>query len=904
MTAAQHDRPTSGSRAPRSPTCLPAGVASTPGPPSVTAGLTSSEAARRRDVDGPNLLPPPPRVHPVVLLARQMVHFFAVMLWVAAVLAWLARMPALAAAIAVVVVLNGAFAFAQEYRADRAAERLRDLLPVRATVRRDGRTRIVEAADLVNGDVVVLEAGDRVSADLVLTAVGRISVDESMLTGESVTVGRDSGGPLYAGTYVVEGHGEAEVVATGGRTRLAGIAAVTQGAVRPRSPLAGQLHTVVRAIAIIAVVVGAGFFVIAVVLGRPMTDSFLFAVGATVALVPEGLLPTVTLSLSRAAQLMARRHALVRRLDAVETLGSTTFICTDKTGTLTRNQMAVTDVWTVHGVVRVTGVGYEPVAEVDGTAAAMSLVRAAADSAARCSPDARASHEAGGWSPVGDPMDVAVHVLATRVGVPPAPVARERAGFDPRRRRATVRDQDGVHVVGAPGAVLALCAGVPTDAEDAVLAMASRGLRVVAVATGPDDPDLPLDQAEQGGQRGQGLALLGLLGLEDPPRDDVGDAIASCRTAGIRIAMVTGDHPVTAATIAREVGLVLGDPLVVEGKDLPTDDVALGALLDRDDVVVARVVPEDKLRIARALQLRGHVVAMTGDGVNDGPALRTADIGIAMGASGTDVAREAADLVLLDDHFGSIVAAVELGRATYANIRRFLTYHLTDNVAELTPFAVWALSGGAVPMALTVLQVLALDIGTDLLPALALGAERANPRTRLGPMRRGALMSSAVVRRAFGVLGPTEAVVSMGCFLVVLTRGGWAPGSTPSPDLLAAASGTAFAAIVLGQLANAFACRSESRWIGSVGLTGNRLLLVAVTIEAATLVVFVGVPPIAGLLGGAMPGASGWLLALVAVPCVWAADTAGKVVRARTAARSQASSRRPSVPIPGGWAPP
>ena len=876
------------------------------GASSGTAGLTSAEAARRRAVDGPNLLPPPPRVHPVLLLARQMVHFFAVMLWVAAALAWLARMPALAAAIGVVVVLNGTFAFAQEYRADRAAERLRDLLPVRATVRRDGRTRVVEAAELVTGDVVVLEAGDRVSADLVLTAAGRISVDESMLTGESVTVGRDSGGPLYAGTYVVEGHGEAEVVATGGHTRLAGIAAVTQGAVRPRSPLAGQLHTVVRVIALIAVVVGVGFFVIAVVLGRPMTDSFLFAVGATVALVPEGLLPTVTLSLSRAAQLMANRHALVRRLDAVETLGSTTFICTDKTGTLTRNQMAVTDVWTVHGVVRVTGVGYEPVATVDGSPDALTAVRAAADSAARCSPDARASHEGGGWSPVGDPMDVAVHVLATRVGVPPAPVARERAGFDPRRRRATVRDQDGVHVVGAPGTVLALCTGVPGDAEAAVLAMASRGLRVVAVATGPDDPDLPLDQVEQRGRRdqggpvGRGLTLLGLLGLEDPPRDDVGEAIASCRTAGIRIAMVTGDHPVTAATIAREVGLVLGDPLVVEGKDLPADDVALGALLDRDDVVVARVVPEDKLRIARALQLRGHVVAMTGDGVNDGPALRTADIGIAMGASGTDVAREAADLVLLDDHFGSIVAAVELGRATYANIRRFLTYHLTDNVAELTPFAVWALSGGAVPMALTVLQVLALDIGTDLLPALALGAERANPRTMLGPMRRGALMSSAVVRRAFGVLGPTEAVASMGCFLVVLTQGGWTPGSTPSPHLLAAGSGTAFAAIVLGQLANAFACRSESRWIGSVGLTGNRLLLLAVTIEAATLLVFVGAPPIARLLGGAMPSATGWLLALVAVPCVWAADTAGKVVRARVAARSQASSRHATVPITGG----
>jgi magnesium-transporting ATPase (P-type) len=851
-------------------------------------GLTSVEAAVRLATHGPNQLPQPGRPHPLAELARQMVSFFAVMLWVAAALALIAGMPALAVAIAVVVVINGVFSFAQEYRADRAAERLRDLLPARVTVRRDGRAQVVDAVDLVVGDVVILEAGDRVSADLRLAPGGQVGVDESMLTGESVTRTRDGGSDLLAGTYVVEGHGEAVVRATGAATRLAGIAAVTQGAVRPRSPLAGQLHRVVRVVALVAIGVGAVFFLTALLLGRTGHDSFLFAIGVTVALVPEGLLPTVTLSLARAAQRMAGRHALVRRLEAVETLGLTTYICTDKTGTLTRNQMSVVQAWTPHGVVDVVGLGYEPTATLRGSPAAIDALRLAASSAARCSPDAHAVQNGDAWAPVGDPMDVALHVLADRTGAPPAAERIARLPFDPRRRRSSVVDRDGVHVVGASDSVLPLCLEVPDHAEAAVTAMAARGLRVVAVAvraagTGTDPADVERD-----------LCLLGLLGLEDPPRDDVADAIASCRSGGIRIAMVTGDHPVTALTIAREVGLVRGEALVVEGKDLPADDAALGELLDRDDVVVARVAPEDKLRIARALQSRGHVVAMTGDGVNDGPALRTADVGIAMGASGTDVARAAADVVLLDDHFGSIVAAVELGRSTFANIRKFLTYHLTDNVAELTPFVLWALSGGSIPLALTVLQVLALDIGTDLLPALALGAERPSRRTMIGPFRLGSLIDRRVLRRAFGVLGPPEALVSMVAFVVTLRLGGWSVGTDPGPQLLATASGTAFTAIVLGQLANAFACRSESRWIGATGFTGNRLLQLAVAAEAVILVVYLAFPPLSDLLGGSLPDATGWLLALLAIPAVWAVDAADKWLRRHS--RTTPPSRWPGHP--------
>ena len=684
-------------------------------------GLTAPEVAARLRRDGPNVLPAPRPASPVLLLARQMTHFFALLLWVAAGLAYLGGMPQLAAAIVIVVLVNGAFAFAQEYRADRAGRRLRELIPARVIVRRDGRRTVVDAAELVAGDIVLLEAGDRVPADLDLLEVHSLALDESMLTGESVPVRPEPGGPAHAGTFVVEGEAEAEVTATGARTRLAGIAALTSQAHRRPGPLALQLRRAVMIIAVIAVCVGVVFFGVAIGLGMPPDNGFLLAVGVTVALVPEGLLPTVTLSLARGAQQMARRSALVRRLEAVETLGSTTYICTDKTGTLTRNEMAVVEVWTPAGAARVSGTGYSPAGTVTASRAAVPHLRRLAVAAVRSS-TGRIVERTDGWHPVGDPMEAALSTFAMRAGVRldelSSSQVEQRFPFDPRRRRASVVADGLLQVKGAPDAVLPRC--LPVPGADAPLAeMTASGLRVLAVACRAAG-GLPADP----GQAERDLTLLGLIGLEDPPRDDVSDAIAACQRAGIRLAMVTGDHPATARAVGEQVGLAGPDALVTTGADLPEDDDALGAMLDRDGVILARVTPEDKLRIARALQKRGHVVAMTGDGVNDGPALRQADIGVAMGASGTDVAREAADLVLLDDHFATIVAAVELGRATYTNIRRFLTYHLTDNVAELVPFAAWAITGGELPLALGVLQILALDIGTDLLPALALGAER------------------------------------------------------------------------------------------------------------------------------------------------------------------------------------
>ena len=867
-----------------------------------TIGLTSIDAAARLASNGPNRLPAPPRPHVWRTLFGQFTHFFALMLWVAGALALVAGMPQLGIAIFVVIVVNGVFAFVQEQRAERASERLQDLLPIGVVVRRDGEPLTIEAADVVVGDVVMLSPGDRIPADLRLLTADGVAVDASTLTGESVPVPLGVDDRAFAGTYLTAGAADGLVEAVGAATQLAGIAQMTSSARHPTTPLARELNRIVRTVAIIAVVAGTAFFAISLLVGSPPRDGFLFAVGVTVALVPEGLLPTVTLSLAMGAQRMAKRNALVRRLEAVETLGSTTFICTDKTGTLTRNQMSVTSVWTPLGEINIAGDGYTPEATVDGTPIAIDRATALAIAALTAS-QGRITLVEDAWAAVGDPMEAAIDALARRLvrcGATPitlAPVLR-RYAFDPGRRRESVLTAHELLVKGAPDAVMPRCDRLDGEAAAAAMAaLTARGLRVLAVARRsasavPTEADAETAETD--------LELVGLIGLHDPPRVGVGDAIAAARVAGIKLAMLTGDHPATALAIARQVGFIVGAERVLQGHELPDDPTELGELLDYDGVVISRVSPADKLRIAEALQARGYVVAMTGDGVNDGPALRAADIGIAMGKSGTDVARAAADLVLLDDDFSTIIAAVEQGRATYANIHRFLTYHLTDNVAELTPFVVWALSGGRFPLALGVLQILCLDIGTDLLPALALG----NEAPGAGVLERRAearhLIDRPLVIRAFAVLGLTEAVVEMSAFIVGLWAAGWRPGdSFPTGHALFAASGAAFAAVVLGQIANAFACRSATTSPWTLGWRTNRLLLWAVCVELGALAGFLLVPPVARLLGQRFPPLGGLVVAALAAPAVLAVDAIHKHVRARRHVGHQRATRPPSRQVSG-----
>ena len=845
-----------------------------------TPGLTSSEAVERLARDGPNVLPIGTRTPLWREVAQQLVHFFALMLWIAGILAFVAGLPELGVAIFIVVVANGAFAFVQEHRAARATERLRDLLPRRVSVIRDGRRQEIDAADLVRDDLVVLEAGDQIPADLHVHRAAAAFAGVAALTGESVPVPIDDGDDLFAGTFLVEGEVDGCVTATGPRTRLAGIAALASSAGGTPPPLTIELHRLVRTVAWIAVGVGSSFFVLSLLIGIEPGEGFLFAIGVVVALVPEGLLPTVTLSLAIGAQRMSERHALVRRLDAVETLGSTTFICTDKTGTLTRNEMSVVEVWTPVGTVTVDGGGYEPTGTVDADAAARGALDRLGLAAARCS-TGHAERRDGAWVAVGDPMDAAIDVLARRLGLDAGGdrIRRPevaRFPFDPRRRLFSIATADRLFSKGAPDALLPRCVDLPRGAREAVDALTGKGLRVIAVATRPLTELHGADEAERE------LELLGLVGLLDPPRPEVADALARCRAAGIRVAMITGDHPLTAAAVARRVGLMGDRGAVLLGDDLPDDDELLGATVDRDGLVLARVSPEQKLRVARALRSRGHVVAMTGDGVNDGPALEEADIGVAMGRSGTDVARASADLVLLDDDFATIVAAIEYGRGTFANIRRFLTYHLTDNVAELAPFVVWALSGGRFPLALGVLQVLALDIGTDTLPAVALGAEPPAARALDGPPLRGRLLDRTVAIRALGIAGPIEATLAMAAFVISLVAGGWRPGAPfPTGDPLLAASGAAFATVVVGQMANAFACRSDTLPAWRIPVRSNRFLVRAVGIELVALLVALFWDPLASLLGQSGPPLAGWAVAASAAPTVLLADALFKRARRR-----------------------
>ena len=841
-------------------------------------GLTSEQVQQRRRDAGPNVLPRPTRVALWRRLLAQLVHFFAVMLWIAGGLAILARMPQLGFAIFVVIILNGLFAFLQEYRAERAAERLRDLLPRRVTVIRDARRQNIEADDLVPDDVVVLHAGDRVSADMRLEDVHALAIDTSTLTGESVPVNPQAGDDLLAGTFIVEGEALAVVTAIGRSTRLAQIAQMSVAKPRPATPLALELARVVRVIAFICLAVGLLFLTVAVLVGIELTDAFLFALGVTVALVPEGLLPTVSLSLAMGAQKMAARGALVRRLESVETLGSTTFICTDKTGTLTRNEMSVTETWTPQGWASIEGTGYEPAGKVHADRRVLPLLEELARTAALHGHGASIQRD-GRWLAQGNPLDVALDVFARRLGVDiendttALPIVK-RFPFDPRRRRMSLVVGTRVIVKGAPEAVFERCLSIGEEALSAMSRMAALGLRVLAIAARDLDG---LNVPESADTSETALTLLGLVGIEDPPRAGVADSIAACRRAGIRVAMVTGDHPATARAVARDVGLWTADSLLLEGGDLPSDENLLGALIDRDGTVVSRVSPEDKLRIARALHARGHVVAMTGDGVNDAPALHEASIGVAMGLSGTDVAREAADLVLLDDNFATIVAAIEQGRTTFANTRRFLTYHLTDNVAELTPFVVWALSGGRFPLALSVLQVLCLDIGTDILPAVALGAEPSSPRVLAQPPLGRHLLDRALLMRALVILGLTESAVEMAAFLSTLAGAGWTPGAPfPAGAPLLVASGAAFTAVVMGQMANAFACRSARLTPWQLGWLSNRYLVIAVACEAAMLVAFLYVPFLARLLEHAPPNTIGYLVAVLAIPLVLGVDSIQK----------------------------
>jgi magnesium-transporting ATPase (P-type) len=873
-------------------------------PGELASGLTAAEARRRLDETGPNVLAEPEHPSHWRQLARNLVHLFALLLWGGALLAVLAGMPELAAAIVVVVLVNAAFATAQEYRAERAADALRGMLPQHARVRRDGDELEIPAEEVVPGDLLVLRPGDRVGADAAITARSELRVDNSTLTGESWAV--EPRANVYAGTWVASGAGEAVVTATGMTTEFGRIAGLAQSVERDRSPLERELDHLTRLVAALVVGAGVTFFLVAGALGMGTRERFVFAVGVMVANVPEGLLPTVTLSLALATQRMAKRNALVRRLSSVETLGETTVICTDKTGTLTRNEMTVARVWTPSEACEVEGSGYDPHGRFrrDGVVIEATPFVPLLRAALLCN-DSRLVPGERGWQVQGDPTEGALVVAAAKAGLDHAQekALRPRLAelpFDSRRMRmSTIHLAGGERVAfvkGAPERVLERTA-LPDEERARALEAAERleagGQRVLAVAQRrlEDRCALVIDEVETG------LELLGLVAIVDPPRPEVREAIARCRRAGIRVVMVTGDSAPTARAVAATIGLASRGTRAIVGDELDAlSDAELREALEAE-VVFARISPEQKLRLARVLRAAGEVVAMTGDGVNDAPALREADIGIAMGIAGTDVARETADMVLVDDNFASVVAAIEEGRAIYANIRRFAAYHFCSNVGELVPFVVWGISGGAIPLPLVVMQVLAIDLGTDMLPALALGTERAEPGTMERPPRpRGErLLSRRVLARVYGFVGPLEGLAAMTSFFTAYLLGGWRPGAglAASGPLYVQATTMTQTGIVMSQVGAGLALRTDRRSVFSVGLLSNRFLLAAIAVELALAAALVYVPGLNSAFHQGPLGGWHWLVLLAWPPLVFGAEEGRKAVVRRLEARRGGVAGKP-----------
>lgn len=860
------------------------------------AGLTSDEAARRLAEIGPNRIARAGGVGWWLKFGSHFVHVMAVLLWVGGAVAFLARLPELGVAIWVVNVVNGLFSFWQEHKAEKATEALMRLLPSTATVLRDGAPALVDFGDLVPGDVVVIAEGDRISADGRLTEHVTLRVDQSALTGESRLVrkaadpvadegraGPDCPNMVFAGSGVASGRGKFVVTATGSKTEFGVIAQLTESMVETPSPLQVELRRVSVTVSIVATSVGLVFFALAMSLGgMPPARGLVFALGMIVAFVPEGLLPTVTLALAMSTQRMAKRHALVKRLSAVETLGSTTVICTDKTGTLTQNEMTVRTVYSGGKTYDFQGVGYSPEGSV--TPAPTETLRLLLTTAALASNARLIRPDEGRWSIVGDPTEGALLVAAEKTGIDVDALTKTHARvaevpFDSNRKRmsAVTESSDGLSLStkGAPAELLARCDRWLTDDgseplddhnRDEILGWvdlaAREGLRVLGVARRTVDA-IPGEEEDVERE----LEFLGLTAMLDPPRPEVKRAVETCRKAGIRIVMITGDYGVTAEAIGRRIGMI-DRVRVVTGDELrEISDDELQDILD-GEVLFARTSSVDKLRVVAALQDKGEVVAVTGDGVNDAPALKKADIGVAMGRSGTDVAKEAADMVLLDDNFASIVAAIEEGRAVYDNIKRFTTYILTSNVPEAIPFVVFAFSGGRIPIALGVMHILAIDLGTDLVPALALGAEPPDPGVMSRPPRPAGshLIDRPLLIRAYLWLGPLQAVFVMVMFFLayrLMGVSGWADLPDVGP-VYRAATAMALAAVVATQIGNLYTQRASpaSRIQGEQ----NKLIWWGIASEVLVILAIVYLPFLADVIGTAPFPAAGWLWLLAGVP--------------------------------------
>ena len=845
-----------------------------------TPGLSSVDALRLLGAHGPNTITRTVRDPLWLRFLQQFWSVFAILLWVAGALAIVAGMPELGLAIFAVIAINGIFGFLQEYRAERAVEALEHLLPTRNSVVRDGVEVVIDAAQIVVGDVVCLEEGDQVPADGQLLSASELNIDQSSLTGESTPQLKVSGVPVgnsvpplerqdrvFAGTGVASGNGRFTVTATGMATEIGTIARLTQAVRAEQSPLQKEIAHVVRIVTVLSIALGVVFFGLGILTGRmDLAAGFFFALGVIVANVPEGLLPTITLGLALGVQRMAHHGSLVKRLSSVETLGATTVICTDKTGTVTRGVMAVHSFWVGGRVVSSNELSGDALQHVQ------KLVRSG-----------MLACQAG--KKRGNPIEMALFEAGPGLQLDATALARDFPvvaihPFDSFRKRMSVvrAEKDGctAYIKGAPLQTMSLCTSwLNGDAVEPLTAerrqqfikqhneLADQGLRLIAVcqrrvACSAEQAVLVDVERE--------LTFAGLIAFGDPPRAEVASAIASCHTAGIRVTMITGDDGRTAQSVARQVGLTI--ERVITGEELermPAEQ--LRQEVCKPGILFARTSPQNKLAIVKALKENGEIVAVTGDGVNDGPALKAADIGIAMGIRGTDVAKEAAEMVITDDNFASIVTAIREGRTIYSNIGKLVTYIFASNVPELIPFLFFVFL--RVPLPLTVLQILAVDLGTDLFPALALGTEPPEGGIMgVPPRKRGArLLGLGRLARAYLFLGMVEAALAMLAFYATYWMAGWRPGMPMdnSGEVYKHATTMTLAGIVFAQIGNVFACRSEEESVFSLGVFSNVRVFYGIAAELAILALLIGIPPLRSVFGLAVPNLND-LAILIAFP--------------------------------------
>jgi calcium-translocating P-type ATPase len=881
-------------------------------------GLTSDEAAARLSLYGHNALAEPQSISESKKFIGHIVHPMGLLLLVATVPAFISGHVVLSFIILSVVIFNAIFSYWQENRAERAIEALKQLLPVYARVIRDGSETKVPADTIVPGDLLVLAEGDNIPADARVVEEYGLRINNSTLTGEALPARKTADASLrqelteverpnliFAGTSIVSGTGRAVVFASGMTTQFGRIANLTQTVEQQPSLIQQQMKRLTRTITYIAVGLGLIVLLVSVLdLDLPPLDAVILAVGIIVAVVPEGLLPTVTLSLAIAVRRLTQRGVLVKQLSVMETLGKTSVICTDKSGTLTQNQMTVREVWSSGRRLNVSGVGYEPKGQFSGSITndlAALLISAAQCNNSRLNPP---TPEQPKWTALGDQTEAALRVMALKGGVDETAINLEyprvhELPFDARRKRMSTihRTTNGevAFVKGAPKEVLQLCTHIMQQGEILPLTdtirseivaanddYARRALRVLALAR----RDLPARSGAYTPEKvEQDLTFLGLAAMMDPPRPDVAAAVKTCVAAGIRIVMITGDYGLTAESVARRVGMLSSErPRIITGSDIEAlSDEDLQLALEAE-VIFARMAPEHKLRVVAAFQARGDVVAVTGDGVNDAPALRKCDIGIAMGITGTDVAKEAADVILTDDKFEAIVYAIEEGRAVYDNLRKFITYIFASNVPEIMPFILMALF--RIPLALTVAQMLAIDLGTDLLPALALGTEKPEPEVMSHPPRRRSqpVIDRSLLLRSFAWLGLLESILCFAGFIFVywklngdvFNRVDLKPWDQqlllPEGIIYILATTVYHAGVVSAQIGNAFASRTELSRVFKLGLFSNRLLLLGVAVEVALLFTMIYVPFISPWFDHLPLEPVFWLIVVANGPILYLAD--------------------------------